>query len=203
MIIGKDRVVSVSYDLRVDSPDGKLVESVSQDAPLTFIYGMGKLLPKFEDHLKGLGIGDEFDFSLPSSEAYGEFNNEAVVQVPMNIFEVNGQPDDSLLQIGNAIPMMDRSGNRLTGTVLEVNGETVKMDFNHPLAGNNLHFKGQVTEVREASEEELASGLDHACGCGSGCGCETSEDGHKHGGCGCETSEAGHSHGGGCGDGCC
>ena len=172
MIVTKDRVVSLSYDLRIDTPEGKLVESVTQEQPLTFVYGTGKLLPKFEDNLKGLSIGDSFDFNLKSADAYGEYNDQALVDVPKNIFEVNGSMDEDLVKIGNSVPMMDRSGNRLTGVVVEVNGDSIKMDFNHPLAGNDLFFKGTVTEIREASDEELMHGLDHGCGCGGGCSCE-------------------------------
>jgi len=172
MIVTNDRVVSLSYDLRINSPDGKLVETVSQESPLTFIYGTGKLLPKFESSLKGLGVGDNFEFSLKSDDAYGGFNDEAIINVPKNIFEVNGEIDQDMVKIGNKIPMMDKSGSRLTGVVLKVEENHVKMDFNHPLAGNDLFFKGVVTDVRNASEEEIANGLHQGCGCGSGCGCE-------------------------------
>ena len=177
MIVTKDRVISLSYDLRIDTAEGKLVESVSEENPLTFVFGTGKLLPKFEDNLKGLGIGDSFDFNLKSADAYGAYNEQALVDVPKNIFEVNGSIDEDLLKIGNTIPMMDRSGNRLTGVVVEINEDSVKMDFNHPLAGNDLFFKGTVTEIREASEEELMNGLDHGCGCGDGCSCEDGQCG--------------------------
>ena len=175
MTVTNEKVISLTYDLRIDDKDGKLVESVTNDAPLTFIFGTGKLLPKFEDNLKGLNVGEEFEFSLNSTEAYGDFNEDAVVNVPISIFQVNGQIDDNLLKVGNSIPMMDKSGNRLSGIVLEINDNDVKMDFNHPLAGNELFFKGKVTEVREATEDELAQGLNDGCGCGGGCSCE---DGH-------------------------
>ena len=60
------------------------------------------------------------------------------------------------MQIGNMVPMMDAEGRRLNGKVIAIEGDAVKMDFNHPMAGNDLHFKGQVTEIRNATEEELS-----------------------------------------------
>lgn len=182
MVVANEKVVSLIYELRVDSPNGEIIESLSNDNPLTFLYGSGNLLPKFEEYIDGLKIGDKFDFDLNANDAYGEVNSEAIVQVPISAFEVNGKIDNSLLGIGNTIPMRDNAGNRLNGIVKEVTSEAVTMDFNHPLAGNRLYFKGEVTGVREATEEEINHGHIHSsCGCGSG-GCG---DGHSHekGGC--------------------
>ena len=105
--------------------------------------------------------------------------------------------DENLLKIGNMIPMMDAEGRRMNGKVVTIEEEVVKMDFNHPMAGNDLFFKGQVTDVREATEEELHHGHIHGngggCGCGSGggsCGdgsCDDKDacDDGGHGSCGC------------------
>ena len=97
--------------------------------------------------------------------------------------DLEGNPDNDLLKIGNMIPMMDQEGNRLNGKVVKVEGETVTMDFNHPLAGETLFFAGEVLDIREASEEELQHGHvhnhgSHSHGCDDG-SCE------PHSGCGC------------------
>jgi FKBP-type peptidyl-prolyl cis-trans isomerase SlyD len=79
---------------------------------------------------------------------------------------------------------MDNMGNRFNGKVVGVENDNVKMDFNHPLAGEDLHFKGEVVGIRDASAEELAHGHIHqasSCGCGDGCGCDS--DGCNSGGC--------------------
>ncbi len=173
MMIEKDKVVSLTYELRVNKVDGELIESLNESAPLTFLYGSGRLLPKFESNIEGLKSGDSFTFDLACEDAYGPLNENAVVNVPKAAFEINGVVDHDLLQIGNTIPMQDSSGNRLNGIVKEVNGDKVKMDFNHPLAGNHLFFNGMITEIREASEEELTHGHIHnsgSCGCCSDCG---------------------------------
>ncbi len=163
-MIKKNKVVSLTYELRVNDEEGEIVEKVEKNSPLTFLYGRGNLLPDFEENLKGLDKGDEFSFKLEPEKAYGEASEEAVVDLPKNIFEVDGKIDPKLLEVGNNIPMQDNSGNRLNGVVVEVDEETVKMDFNHPLAGDTLFFKGEVTELRNATEEEVNHGHVHEGG---------------------------------------
>ncbi len=191
MIIEKGKVVSVLYELRAADGSDELIEKVNENRPLQYLQGYGNLLPKFEEQLEGLKEGDTFDFVLKSEDAYGQPSNEAIVNVPISVFEVDGKIDDELLTIGNIIPMMDNQGNRFNGKVLEVTLDNVKMDFNHPLAGVDLHFKGSILNIREATQEELMHGHIHqtssGCSCGGGCSCseETYEE-ESHGyGCGC------------------
>lgn len=188
--IGKYSMVTLTYDLRVDDENGEVVEQATEERPLQFLYGAGTMLPKFETHLAGLREGEPFNIRLNKDDAYGEVNNDAVVELPRNVFLVNGNFDEELITVGNTVPMMSSNGQRLNGLVMEVNSETVKMDFNHPLAGEDLFFAGKVLEVREASEEEVAQILSGggSCGCGSGgCGCgdESDVSEHSHGSCGC------------------
>lgn len=161
MKIEKEKVVSVTYQLSVDSSDGEVVETVKEDKPLTFLYGVGNMLEKFEENISGLQEGDTFNFKIDCDEAYGQASEEAVVDLPINIFEIEGKIDYELLKEGNYIPMQDQQGNRLDGIVLEVGDEQVKMDFNHPLAGDDLYFSGKVVEIREPSEEEKEHGHVH------------------------------------------
>lgn len=199
--IGKYAMVTLTYDLRVDDENGEVVEQATEAQPLQFLFGAGAMLPKFESQLAGLREGEPFTIKLSSNDAYGEVNEEAVVELPKHVFLVGGKFDDELIQIGNTVPMMSSNGQRLNGLVLEVNDEVVTMDFNHPLAGEDLFFAGKVMAVREASDEEVAqilSGSGGGCGCGSGggggcgsgcgdegCGDSSCETEHSHGGCGC------------------
>jgi len=153
MIIDKNKVVALKYELRTNGEDGELVEKVDIDRPLQFIFGLGNMLEKFETNINGLKEGENFDFKLKANEAYGEQNPEMIVEVPKDVFKVNGKIDESLLVIDKVIPMRDQNGNHLNGKIVNVNGENVTMDFNHALAGSDLYFKGQVIEVREATEE--------------------------------------------------
>ncbi|MBS3807225.1 MAG: peptidylprolyl isomerase [Bacteroidales bacterium] len=158
MVIEKQKVVSVTYQLNVNETDGEVVETVNKDKPLTFLYGSGNMLEKFEENIQGLQQGEQFDFKIPSEEAYGQASEDAIVDLPLNVFEIEGEIDHDLLKVGNYIPMQDQQGNRLDGIVLEVGDEKVKMDFNHPLAGDDLFFKGEVLEVRDATQEEINQG---------------------------------------------
>jgi FKBP-type peptidyl-prolyl cis-trans isomerase SlyD len=158
VIITKDKVVSLTYELRLDRQDGEIVETLSSDSPLIFLYGSGNLLPKFEENIDGLRVGDKFDFNLPALDGYGEINHDAIVDVPISAFEIEGKIDHSMLHSGNKIPMQDSSGNKLTGRVVKVKNENVSMDFNHPLAGNHLFFKGEITDIRDATDEEIKHG---------------------------------------------
>ena len=163
MKIELNKVVSVTYRLEANQ-EGKEkvhIETAGADKPLTFLFGFGGLIPAFEENLSGKSVGDKFSFSIDAANGYGEIEAEALVDLPLDIFKVDGVVDVSVLKTGNIIPMSDREGNRLDGRVVGLNGDTVKMDFNHPLAGQHLHFSGEVIEVREASEEELAHGHAH------------------------------------------
>jgi FKBP-type peptidyl-prolyl cis-trans isomerase SlyD len=182
MIIEKNKVVSLIYELRVDGSDGEVIESLNEEKPLTFLYGTGALLPMFESNIDGLKIGDAFKFDLKCEDAYGVATEEAVVDIPKSVFEVDGAFDNEMVKEGNAIPMMDGDGNRLNGVVVAVNHETVTMDFNHPLAGDDLHFHGKIVGIREATGEELQHGHIHSSdGCGGGCSSHDKEGGS----CGC------------------
>ena len=197
--IGKYAMVTLTYDLRVDDENGEVVEQATETKPLEFLYGAGAMLPKFESQLAGLREGDPFTIKLSANDAYGDVNEEAVVELPKHVFLVGGKFDDELIQVGNTVPMMSSNGQRLNGMVLEVNEDVITMDFNHPLAGEDLFFAGKVMAVREASDEEVAqilSGSGGGCGCGSGGGCgsgcgddscgdESCSTEHSHGGCGC------------------
>lgn len=190
MEIAKHSMVTLTYDLRIDDEQGEVIEQATADRPLQFLYGAGTMLPKFESHLAGLTQGQPFEIRLSKNDAYGDVNEDAIVDLPKSVFLVDGKMDEELIAVGNTVPMMSSNGQRLNGLVLSIDDETVKMDFNHPLAGEDLFFAGKVLEVREASDEELAQILSGGgCGCGSGgCGddgCGSDHHDHGHGGCGC------------------
>lgn len=161
MTISNEKVVTLVYQLKVDNSEGGVVETVKEDKPFVFLYGAGLMLPKFEENLSGLKAGDDFEFTLKCEDAYGKATEEAVMDLPKNIFEVEGKIEDGLLKEGNVIPMQNNEGQKFNGVVVEVADEAVKMDFNHPLAGDDLHFTGQIKEVRDATKEELDHGHVH------------------------------------------
>ena len=191
MKISDNTFVQLSYKLNVgEDGDLELMEETTPDQPLSFIFGTGNMLPAFEEKVAGLGVGDKFSFILSPEEAYGEFNDDHVIELPKSVFEVDGKFDDQQVFEGNTLPMMDASGNRMNGSVLEVKSDIVVMDFNHPLAGETLNFEGEIVSVRNATAEEIAALTAGSCGCG--CDCEKNdcdcEDGdhNQNNSCGCE-----------------
>lgn len=161
MQIDQNTVVTLHYKLHRDDAEGPLIEETYGNDPLTFLYGAGNMIPKFEEELEGKEPGEEFSFGLDKEEAYGDYNEDAVITVPISTFMVEGNLAEDLLQEGRRIPMRDQQGNQLNGTVKEVKKEEVVMDFNHPLAGVDLYFTGEIKEVREASESEVEHGHVH------------------------------------------
>ena len=176
MKISTNKFVSVSYDLNVGEGDEReLMERATAERPLQFIFGTDSMLPAFEEELKGLDMGAAFQFTLTPENAYGEFDEENIIELPKNLFEAEGKFDTEYVKEGNTIPMMDSTGQRIMGTVHEVKDDVVVMDFNHPLAGETLHFSGKVLDVHEPTTEELALiNAEIHSGCGGGCdGCES------------------------------
>lgn len=168
MEIGKNKVVSVDYHLTVKMPDTgneELIEKTDKANPFVFLFGSGNLIAGFENNLAGKKVGDSFDFLIASADGYGDHDPEHVVNIPIEAFKgEDGKLNTDEIAVGNTLPMVDNQGNRLQGVVEEVNEMFVRMDFNHPLAGQDLHFVGKVIDIREASEEEIAHGHVHGPG---------------------------------------
>lgn len=164
MVIESKKVVLVHYTLTEKNAEGELIESTTGGEPLGFIYGVGMMIPDFESNLKGLKKGDTFAFGIKAANAYGEYDESAIVEVPKSIFESDGKIPDGLLEIGNTLPLTDQSGNHFQGTVAWVGLENVKLDFNHPMAGVDLFFTGSVELVRDAEAAELEHGHVHGAG---------------------------------------
>ncbi len=192
MKVSINTTVNVEYELFVDGENGEkeLMERATADHPLNFIFGVGMMLPKFEKGLENLEAGDKFEFDIPFEEAYGEYDDEAVIELDRSIFEIDGKLDEEIVFEGNIVPMMDHEGNRIQAQVVSVNDTHVTVDLNHPLAGENLHFEGKVISVTETTPEELNAIFGGGCGCGSDCGCQDDHD-HDHNG-------HHHHHDGGC-----
>ena len=114
------------------------------------------MLPKFEEELQGMSAGEQKSFTITAEEGYGEKQDDATVQLPVEMFEQSGMPP-----VGAILPLQDPEGNHLNAIVLEVSPEAVTVDLNHPMAGKTLHFDIEVVATRPATEEELAHGHAH------------------------------------------
>jgi len=190
MKITANKVVNAEYELYVDGENGELelMERATPEQPLNFIYGVGMMLPKFEENIEGFEAGESFEFTISNEEAYGPYDDDAVVDLERSVFEIDGKLDEEMVFEGNVVPLMDNEGNRIQAQVVTINDTHVTVDLNHPLAGETLHFKGKVLEVRDATEDELKAIFGGGCNCGSdGCGCgdDNEECGCGNDSCGC------------------
>ncbi len=163
MKITTNAVVTVSYHLNAGIPEQTMqhIESTDEKNPFRFICGAGGLIQGFEDKLIGLEAGDKFDFELEPANAYGESDKSSIINLPVDIFKVDGVIDLEVMKVDNIIPMKDNEGNAMNGRIVSFDDQNVTMDFNHPLAGHALHFAGEIVEVREATAEELSHGHAH------------------------------------------
>ena len=204
MKVEKNKVVAVSYQLEVE---GKIADKSAPGNPLEYIHGTGMLLPKFEAALQDKEPGDTFDFVLSPEDGYGTYDPSYVIDLPKTAFAIDGQVREDLLVVGRTIPMLNQAGQVVQGTIREITESTVKMDFNHPMAGKTLHFTGKVESVRSATDKELTEGLhgeylpqEEGCsGCHGG-GCHGG-DCHKDGDGECCGKGEGHHDGECCGKG--
>ncbi len=163
MQVTNNAVVTVTYQLHSNLPSATKshVETADTSNPLQFIYGSGMMIPGFEKGLEGKSKGDAFEFIIQPEEGYGDNDASAVIDLPIDIFKVDDVIDLKVLTIGNVLPMSDNMGNVMNGKVVSYTDESVKMDFNHPLSGHELHFTGVIVDVREATQEEIEHGHVH------------------------------------------
>lgn len=168
MTIEQNKVVSLTYKLS-NHQTGEKIEETSVENPLLFLYGVGQMIPDFEANLHGKKVGDSVSFAIPAANAYGTKSEDHIAMVPIDVFQdEQGKVNEKMVYVGAMIPMSDNQGNHMHGKVLEITPEYVKMDFNHQLAGVDLHFAVEILEVRDATSDEIAHG--HAHG----------PDGHHH-----------------------
>ena len=158
MALDKNNVVTLKYVLHTNDENGEkvFVEETSAENPMTFLYGVGMMIPKFEQEIQNLNIGETTSFTIEPSEGYGERDPQAVTQLPVDMFQ--GQ---ELPPVGAVLPLSDNQGNNFQAVVVEVTPEAVVVDLNHPMAGRPLHFDVEILNTRPATEEELAHGHAH------------------------------------------
>lgn len=136
MNIAKESVVSLHYRLFEDDKNGELIEETYGSQPLTFIFGVGMMLPSFEEHLENKTAGDTFEFTLAPEDAYGEYEDGAVIDISIDNFkDENGNVDREQLVAGRPIDMVDGEGRNFHGVIVEQKIESVVIDFNHPMSG--------------------------------------------------------------------
>ena len=148
-----DLVVTMDYTLTVD---GEIVDSSEEDGPIEFLQGYGNIIPGLEAHLGGLAIGESLQVTVAAKDAYGEFDSEQVVDVPLDEF-----PEEICVEPGVELEMKDQDGDMLFARIISVGKSRAKLDFNHPLAGKELNFDVTIVGLRLPTPEELEHGHVH------------------------------------------
>ncbi len=164
MVIENNKVVLCHYTLREGDAAGQLIESTEGGEPLGYIHGVGMMIPLFEQNLMGKKAGEEFAFGIAAADAYGEYDDEALAEIPKAAFNLEGVNPDDVFVEGEVLPLQDENGQAMQGIIVDVSETTVKIDFNHPMAGVNLYFIGHVDTVRDATAVELEHGHVHGAG---------------------------------------
>jgi FKBP-type peptidyl-prolyl cis-trans isomerase SlyD len=149
-------VVSMEYTLHVD---GELLDGSEGQGPLEFLAGYGNIIPGLEDEMIGMKIGDSKNVIVQPKDGYGEFDEEAFMQVPRDQF-----PKGMELEVGVELNVRDNEDNARLARVDSIEGDVVTLNFNHPLAGDELHFHVKVVALREPNTEELEHGHVHEAG---------------------------------------
>jgi len=168
MAIEKNQIVSIEYEVK----DGEtVVDSNMGGDPLVFMFGKGQIITGLEKGITNMSIGEKGDILVKPEDAYGEYNAEAIQEVPADQFAGID------LAIGMTLYGQGEDGGTVQVTVKEINGENIIIDFNHPLAGKELMFSVAVNNIREATAEEAMTGTpaenkqESGESCGTGCGC--------------------------------
>ena len=166
LTISENKVVTFEYTLKNDS--GEILDSSADNAPITYLHGSGNIIPGLEAELEGKKIGDKFHASIEPENGYGMRYEEFIQKIERD--RLSHLPK---IELGMQLQAYDEDGMQIL-TIVEISDTEVTLDGNHPLAGQKLHFDVEVTDMREATEEEIEFGLDGGCGC---------DDEHDCGGC--------------------
>ncbi len=152
-MVANDVVVSMAYTLKIN---GEEVDSSEASGPLEFLQGSHNIITGLENQIYGMKIGDTRQVVVLPEDGYGEVDPQAMIDVPRSEF-----PPEMPLEVGVELDIRDEDGEIFPATIVEVTPSTVKLDFNHPLAGETLHFDIEIVDLRVPTPEELAHGHAH------------------------------------------
>ncbi|MBD5396659.1 peptidylprolyl isomerase [bacterium] len=156
MKIGKDTMVKLAYTLRYDNAQGDVVERITEEEPEEVLMGHDFMLEIIEKNLQGLQAGDSFEMMIEPEQAYGDYDDEKLVTVPQSeLLAQVPEGEEPSLKEGDIVPIVDMEEKEYKALVLKNENGKITLDFNHPLAGETLHFKGKVLAVRKAAPEEI------------------------------------------------
>ena len=188
-----NKVIGIEYTLK-DAKTGEQLDTNVGQAPLEFVSGKGQIIKGLEDKLVNMSANEEADVLVEAKDGYGEYNEEAVQTLPKEQFA------GIELSEGMSLYGQGEHGETIQVVVKSFDDTNVTIDYNHPMAGRTLMFSVAILSLRDATEEEVQTGVvGGMAAMGGGCcgGGGGHDHGHDHGGGSCGTEDHGHSHGGG------
>ncbi len=147
VVIAPNKVVEIHYEGKLS--DGSVFDSSADQEPLEFVFGVGMLIPGLEQGLEGLAVGETATIEVKAEDAYGLREDQAVHEIPRQEIDPEIQLEEGMQLVGQS------PQGPMIVTVVEFDDQTVTIDFNHPLAGEDLTFNIEVVSVQDVSEEEL------------------------------------------------
>jgi FKBP-type peptidyl-prolyl cis-trans isomerase SlyD len=153
LLVQDGQVVGMEYTLHVD---GEILDSSKDHGPMEYLHGSGNIIPGLERELTGMGIGESKKVIVAPVDGYGEFDSNALVHVMRSQI-----PENIPMVLGTEIQVTDQQGHEMTARIDGVEDDSVRLDFNHPLAGKELKFDVKIVSLREPTEEELDHGHVH------------------------------------------
>lgn len=149
---------AVSIHYRLTDEQGNQLDASTQE-PLVYLHGHHNIIPGLEKALEGKTVGDELTVTVAPAEAYGEYYQEAVQDIPREYFQ-----GVDTIEVGMQFQSQTENGQPMLVQVIAVDDKTVRVDANHPLAGKSLTFEVKIADIRAATEEEIAHGHIHGVG---------------------------------------
>ena len=152
-VVKNDLVIAIDYTLTVD---GKVIDISAEDEPLEFLQGRGNIISGLEGEMLSMKIGESKEVIVAPVDGYGEIDEEAFMEIPSNQF-----PENIPVEAGTELQVENEEGKPAYARIEKIENNIALLNFNHPLAGKELHFAVKVVALREPSEEELAHGHVH------------------------------------------
>ncbi len=147
IVVAPNKVVEVHYEGKL--ADGTVFDSSDEDAPLEFVYGVGMLIPGLEEGMEGMAIGEKATIEVLAEDAYGPHDDQQLQEIPRSQI-------DPEIELEEGMQLMGQSPQGpMIVTVVEFDEQNVMIDFNHPLAGEDLTFEIEVISIRDATDDEL------------------------------------------------
>ena len=156
MKIAEKHVVTLNYTLKDN--DDNIIDK-SDDGSFCYLHGANNIIPGLENALTGKSSGDEISVSVAPDEGYGPRDDTRIQEVPRDAF-----PPEISIEPGMQFNAQGPEGQAVVVTIAKVDGDSITVDGNHPLAGVTLNFDVTITDIRDASAEELEHGHVHGPG---------------------------------------